>query len=406
VTAGKLLSFCVPGGLLSVAAVVLIKANLIDPWLGTIVQIAPIAILITSVLLGWRFNRSRLVFAVLMLAIADRAFLYFAPGSSAPGVFVFNATAILLPLNLAILSLVRERGFITSRGIFRICLILAQPLAVAFIWRYHYNAVSVYLDYPIIKASILQGLPPLPLPQPAMMAVIISFLLLVCVLIRRQGPIETGFFWALVTVCFTLVPRRPGTMSTFYFTTAGLILLISVVEASYAMAFRDELTGLPARRSLNEFLYRMGSHYTVAMVDIDFFKKVNDNYGHEVGDQVLCMVASKLAGVSGGGKAFRYGGEEFTVIFPGKAMEETIPFLEHLRIVIESAVFQVRGKARPRRKPKSPAPGKGPRNRVPVTVSIGVAERDEENAKPHDVIKAADQALYRAKKEGRNRVCT
>ncbi|MEN6439472.1 MAG: GGDEF domain-containing protein [Syntrophobacter sp.] len=405
-TARKLLSFCVPGGLLFFAAVVLIKWNLIDPWLGTIVQIGPGAILITSVLLGWRFNRSRLVFAVLMLAIADRVFLYFAPGANALGKLILISTAILLPLNLAILSLVKERGIATPHGIFRVCLILAQPLAVAATWRYHYDTVSVYLDYPIIKASILQSLPPMPLPQSAMIAMVIAFLLLGCGLIRRQGPIESGFFWALATVCFTLVSRKPGTVSTFYFCTAGLILLISVVEASYAMAFRDELTGLPARRSLNEFLYRMGSHYTVAMVDIDFFKKVNDTYGHEVGDQVLCMVASKLAKVSGGGKAFRYGGEEFTVIFPGKAMEETIPFLEHLRIVIESAAFQIRGRARPKKKPKTPAPGKGSRNSVPVTISIGVAERDEENVKPRDVIKAADQALYRAKKEGRNRVCT
>lgn len=404
-TAGKLLSFCVPGGLLFFAAVALIKGNLIAPCLGMIVQIAPGAIVIAGVLLGWRFNRSRLVFAVLILAIADRA-LYFAPGTTAPGKLIFNSTAILLPLNLAILSLVKERGITTPRGIFRVSLILVQPLAVTAIWRYHYDTVSVYLDYPIIKASLLQGLSALPLPQPAMIAVVIAFLLLGCGLIRRQGPIESGFFWAMATVCYALVLRKPGTVSTFYFCTAGFILLISVIEASYAMAFRDDLTGLPARRSLNEFLYRMGSHYTVAMVDIDFFKKVNDKYGHEVGDQVLCMVASKLAKVSGGGKAFRYGGEEFTVIFPGKAVEETIPFLEHLRIAVESAFFQVRGRVRPKKKPKTPAPGKAPRNRVPVTISIGVAERDGQNAKPHDVIKAADQALYRAKKGGRNKVCT
>lgn len=393
-----------PGGLLFFAAVVLIKGHLIDPWLGMIVKVAPGAVLITSVLLGWRFNRSRLVFAVLMLAIADRALLYFAPGASASSKFVFTCVAIFLPLNLALLSLLKERGITTPRGIFRMCLILAQPPAIAAIWRFHFDVAMFYLDYPVIKAAYLQSLPALPLPQPALIAMVISFILFGCGLLKRQGPIENGFFWILVTVCFVLISRGHGAVSTFYFCTAGLILLISVVEASYAMAFRDELTGLPARRSLNEFLYRMGSHYTVAMVDIDFFKRVNDTYGHEVGDQVLCMVASKLAKVSGGGKAFRYGGEEFTVIFPGKSMEETIPFVEHLRIMVESAVFQVRGSSRPKKKPQTPVP-KGPRNRVPVTISIGVAERDGEHVKPGDVLKAADQALYRAKKEGRNRVC-
>ena len=122
------------------------------------------------------------------------------------------------------------------------------------------------------------------------------------------------------------------------------------------MAYRDQLTGLSARRALNEALQRVGGQYTVAMVDIDHFKKFNDRYGHDIGDQVLRMVAAKLAEVGGGGRAFRYGGEEFTILFPGRAVDESLPYLERIRKAVEETRFTVRGPGRPRRKPKKPRP--------------------------------------------------
>jgi diguanylate cyclase (GGDEF)-like protein len=108
------------------------------------------------------------------------------------------------------------------------------------------------------------------------------------------------------------------------------------------MAYRDELTQLPSRRALNESLLKVGDSYTIAMVDVDHFKQFNDTYGHETGDQVLQMIASRLADVSGGGKAFRYGGEEFAVMFPNKLMDEAYPSLEALRKSVEKSTFKVR----------------------------------------------------------------
>ncbi|UCF55947.1 MAG: GGDEF domain-containing protein, partial [Deltaproteobacteria bacterium] len=170
------------------------------------------------------------------------------------------------------------------------------------------------------------------------------------------------------------------------------------------MAFKDELTGLPARRALNEELLKLGSSYTAAMLDIDFFKKFNDRYGHDVGDQVLRMIAAKIAKVTGGGKAFRYGGEEFTIIFPGKFADEVIPHLERLRKAVGASSFVIRGPMRPRKKPEDPKKIKGSRQKVSITVSIGAAERNESHTSPQQVVDAADKALYRAKKAGRNRV--
>jgi diguanylate cyclase (GGDEF)-like protein len=212
-----------------------------------------------------------------------------------------------------------------------------------------------------------------------------------------------GFFWAQLTSALAFYEVYSGAEFTIYFSTAGIIIVLSVLETVYAMAYHDELTRLPARRSLNTSLQNLGKNYTIAMLDIDFFKKFNDRYGHDVGDQVLCMVASHLSKVGGGGKPYRYGGEEFTIVFPGKSKKEAHPFLENLRESIAGAQFRVRGKKRPKKAPKKKTKAKNPRA-VSVTVSIGAAEPDRDLSKPKDVMKAADKALYRAKRKGRN--CT
>ena len=89
------------------------------------------------------------------------------------------------------------------------------------------------------------------------------------------------------------------------------------------------------------------------MCDVDHFKKFNDTYGHDAGDQVLRMVASKLSHVGGGGRTFRYGGEEFLVVFRGRSASEAKPFVESLRCSIADAGFVLRSPDRPARKPKT-----------------------------------------------------
>jgi len=141
---------------------------------------------------------------------------------------------------------------------------------------------------------------------------------------------------------------------------------------------------------------KLSGKYSVAMVDIDFFKKFNDTYGHDVGDQVLKMVAQVMKGVNGGGKPFRYGGEEFTIIFPGKSVNEAMSYLEELREKIEKSPFSQKDKNKNKKKRKTNG------KILHVTVSMGVAEKNDKNKKSDEVLTAADKALYRAKKKGRN----
>jgi PleD family two-component response regulator len=139
------------------------------------------------------------------------------------------------------------------------------------------------------------------------------------------------------------------------------------------------------------------------MVDVDHFKKCNDTYGHDSGDQVLRMIATQLNRVGGGGRAFRYGGEEFAILFPDRDVDACLGPLENLRAAIEKLTFTVRAADRPRKKPKAPKK-RVKTETISVTVSMGVAGRTSSATPPDEVITAADDVLYRAKKAGRNRI--
>lgn len=157
------------------------------------------------------------------------------------------------------------------------------------------------------------------------------------------------------------------------------------------LARNDDLTNLPNRRAANEHLdveflrmKRSQKVYCVLMVDIDFFKAINDTHGHFVGDQVLRSVARSLKGtVRQSDFVARFGGEEFLVLLPDTQLEEGLVVAEKLRVAVESSV--------------DPEVG-------PVTVSIGLAMSNTKQVNAHIVVKAADTSLYQAKKYGRNRV--
>ena len=221
----------------------------------------------------------------------------------------------------------------------------------------------------------------------------------------RNTPIKNGFLGVLIAIFFACNFAERANNFPVYISVACVIFTISLIQDSHNMAYLDELTGLLVRRALNEYMKMLGRNYTIAMLDVDFFKKFNDTFGHDMGDHVLRMVGSKIGKVRGGGKAFRYGGEEFTVIFPRKKMKQVATHLDELRQTIKKHKFIIRDKGRPKKSKwgKKERGKKSVGRKVSVSISIGVAERCNGLRTADDVIKAADKALYKAKKMGRNR---
>jgi PleD family two-component response regulator len=143
------------------------------------------------------------------------------------------------------------------------------------------------------------------------------------------------------------------------------------------------------------------------MLDIDHFKKFNDNYGHKEGDNVLRYVAAHLEDTSKS-KVFRYGGEEFSIIYPGYKMKDVLERLEYVCESLAERRFYIRmsDTKRSQKSEKDRGIDLSDHKQVKVTISIGVAQRNDKFRTTEDVIVAADKALYSAKKKGRNQVVT
>ncbi len=395
----RLIAPVVPGGVIFL--LVLIVSQITEPptWGRILFPFYPLAAIAIALLLGWRFDRSRLIFATLTIGVAGWLLIVYGNPYDAIGRITTVAVLSLLPLNIALLALLKERGIFTRHGLMRWAILAMQPLVVWGLIHYRQYYWLGIFDTPIFPFVTLDRVP---LEQPAL----IGFLLALSITgyrgLYRQKAMEAGMFWALALILYSVLNEHSHVVLSLFLASAILILIVTVVEITYTMAFRDELTALPGRRALNQALLQLGSRYTIAMIDVDHFKKFNDTYGHDIGDEVLKMVASQLTRVSGGGKSFRYGGEEFTILFPGKSSEAAHPHLERLRESIASTPFTVRGPERARKKPTEST--RGSKREVRISVSIGAAERQADNSTAQEVIKAADKALYRAKKTGRNRV--
>jgi diguanylate cyclase (GGDEF)-like protein len=411
-------SFFVPGGLLLLGTAVLLHSGLtalsvplIDSYYA--------ACFGAGLVLAWRFHSTRVALALATLFLAERALLFFSAGHSLISLesrIAFALIAFLLPVNLLLLSFLEERGFVGSALAGRLVFIFLQSVLIAVLSRPESAWGRQWSRIELVDRNWLSWTK---LPQLSLLAFFVALTVISIRFLSYRKPIEVGFFWSLLATAFAFHFGGVGRIATAYLGTAALILLTSVIETSYLMAYHDELTGVPARRAFNEALLGLASPYAIAVVDIDHFKNFNDTYGHETGDHVLRLVAAQLARVSGGGKAYRCGGEEFSIIFAACTAGQAVPHLESLRQLIERSPFRVRtqGERRTaprgadrryhasRRKKKAPTLTVASHEEVTVTVSIGVADAiyDED---VNQVIRAADEALYRAKRAGRNRIET
>ena len=413
-TKSALKSIGLPGALLGALAIALgTRALSLN---STSADFLYYGVCVVAVLLAIRFRSSRVLLVIATIALAHRAVLFFSGAhliASGPGRIACEAIALLVPINFLTAAFNRERGISWVAAAPLLALLFVESVFVAIICRPGAAQSPALLRIAFVDHHWFSWTK---IPQVSLLAYGVAVVILACRALMIRKPVETGLLWSCVAAFGACQVHAVGIAATVYWAAAVAFLAAAIIENSYALAYRDELTDLPSRRSFNEEIAALEDCYSIAAVDIDHFKQFNDTYGHDTGDEVLRMVASRLAQVSGGGKAFRVGGEEFSIIFNAKQIKEVLPHLESLRARIEETEFRIRKDMERRQVPRGPdrrsttratvanSPTRNRSDEVRVTISIGVADCNARLKSPEQVITAADKALYRAKRAGRNRV--
>lgn len=336
--------------------------------------------------------------------------------------------ALSIPATLILIYALGQGGLLGARAALRAGLIVGLPLLAALALRRFPGPAAALLGLRLAALSR----PPL-LPQLGV-AALAAFLLLLA-LRHNRSLYDLGLACSLLPRYLLLRQAASGARQDFPVRAAlvAVLCLLTLLYGLYRLfwqrAFLDELTGIGNRRSFEDALRALPRRFAVAMIDIDHFKAVNDTHGHAEGDNVLRWVAARLKKAFGSA-AFRYGGEEFAVLLPESGPEEARERLEELRGAMAEAPFRVRrgpdrrdrrqdhrkgrGTGPDRRAARqdrrhTPQPSGGRRqaagsSRLRVTVSIGLCGSSGGSERPHEVLLRADEALYRAKRSGRNRV--
>jgi len=397
-----------------IAACLLITAVLLLPATSQLedsyqilLKYLPYGLSVAVIILGQQFVQGRIAMAAanLLLGYAIIQFYLQAPLEQDAIRAYFTFLSFYWPLNFFLIYWLPERKLISPLGGL-LATVISIQIVSAYLFVHHmpdYSQIlSQYLALqPFGQDSehiMGQWLTPLAITLVLLSAGIILF---IHTLIKRDRS-HCVLFACMIACVLVCAWFDSSSISSLFSSLIACALLITLLFNSHDLAFLDELTGLPGRRALMNELKHCGKHYCVVMADIDHFKIFNDTHGHDTGDDVLRIVAQELAKVRGGGKAFRYGGEEFTLLFKRKNTEEAEPFIESIRQSIADYPLMIRDKkTRPKARSKKTHKAKPATTQVQVTVSFGIAQRLAEQ-KAEAVMKSADQALYRAKELGRN----
>jgi diguanylate cyclase (GGDEF)-like protein len=362
--------------------------------------------LLILALAAWRLNQTRLVAVALGLALtAEWTWLWQAKIPAPEDLWL-----VAVPAGLALALLPKEGRLLSQRSLIRLLLLLLPALLLWAAWSSDAATVAQLLDWrawgppkswhPSHGAHLSLGLlgavlwwgfdPKLAPAQIALGGSVLG---------------QAALAWATAAASGNEPLEARAWLASHLLQAACLLFALFLMY--WQRVYLDELTGIPNRRALDEKLSHLDGDYSLAMVDIDHFKKFNDSYGHDQGDDVLRMVGKHLAEQTQE-RAFRYGGEEFCVLLPGQASDEAAELMDGVRESLARHRFKIRLPQKIRANTSEDDRGTlmAKSESVKVTISVGVARLDKKRTNSTAVMKLADEGLYKAKEAGRNNVQT
>jgi diguanylate cyclase (GGDEF)-like protein len=326
------------------------------------------------------------------------------PLNSQPASQIFYLLTLLSPALLITYALLPQSSCLQLQGLLAILLTPSIILVVAGLL-----AINPQLILSSASSTLNNGLIGTYLSTLSWLLYFAAIGLCLGLSLYQQQSIHNSVLGCSLMSLITYGWIQLNSVSAFMFSGMGLLLCINLTISLLQTGYRDDLTQIGNRRALQQTAKTLRGPYSVAMVDADYFKKINDQFGHDLGDQALRVIASLLKQTAEGGKPFRYGGEEFCLLFKGKTEQEVLDTLEACRQAIAKYDMVVRDKQQRPKKLQQGEVRRGASKRksnLRLTVSIGVASSDNANSNSinpfEQVLKSADKALYRAKASGRN----
>lgn len=388
-----------------------------------LVEFSPFILGAIALFVSLWLNRIRPFLVVLSIVLANLAFAYYAPVSqeSVARSILYPLMSVFLPLNLFLWTLLPEKG-VNNRGYNGFVFVTLSAQLMLLYWFMQELPLQLTEE---ISRPIAPDLDYINLPfMSAFVFLVAGFAISLKLQKQRQIKVfDHSVLFILLLMGFALNQYNHIGVFQLISMSSILIVLLALVFDAHHIAYTDELTGLKNRRALNEYMISLGHKYVIVMVDIDYFKQFNDSYGHDLGDEVLRLVAAVLNDVKAGGRCFRFGGEEFTLVFKYKQLDQVKDELERLRQAVEAETVEVilanknQDTAKATTKAKiggqkalSKKLGKTLKSKtVNVTISLGAAQATKTKGfgskiRANEVLKLADQSLYKAKKTGRNRL--
>jgi diguanylate cyclase (GGDEF)-like protein len=392
-----------PGGLIFLIAIGFLRPQGLPLWLQQPIAALPYIVLAFGLIFGWYFSSSRMILSLLVLALADRALLLLPTtgvDQEIESQTIVAITAFLVPLNLLAFSILKEDSLSTFRGVMRVVLVLAQPFLLLWLCLPDQQVLASSFTREYIPSRYMEWTP---VPQPALMAFAIAGLLHLVRFALHRDPLEGGAIWALCAIFVAYHTSRYGWQPTNFFMTAGLILFVTLLQSFYRQTYRDALTGIPGRLAYDEAIAQLGKRFSVAVIGIDQLTQYANIHGKSVSVQILKLAAPRIQAACSDGQIFRTTGEEFTVLFPGKSVTDTMGTLDTVRKSVEAIGLFLRGRDRVWEQRGTKEAGSRDRA-LPITLSIGVSEKLNDSATLTLVIKSAYRGLYEAKGIGGNMV--
>lgn len=355
----------------------------------SLLEYFPYLIIVFGVFIAIFMNRFIPILLLLFIGLLNFASSYYMPSASTnslSAIMLIALFSLLLPINIILWTWLKDKGingslynlFLTTILFLQIGLVyyVMDIMPIDFIAFLKMNGNVEYFSFPVL----------------GLVALMLGWLAVVLknAYIESINVIDRASVFLLILLAVAINQMAELYIFAWLSGVSALLVVLSIIFDSHKIAYTDQLTGAPSRRAMLEQFLGLGKKYSVAMMDIDHFKKFNDTYGHDVGDKVLVLVANELSKISEG-KAYRFGGEEFAVVFAKKTVEQVEQSLETVRKNIESIDLSFLKTEKQKTKPK-------------ITVSFGLAEKTKQHSKPEAVLKSADEALYAAKKAGRNRI--